>query len=44
MDIDRVIEIERKLSKLDVKIRAGHGNVAAMKLERERLLKERGRR
>lgn len=37
MDIDRVIEIEKKLSKLDAKIRACRGNVAKMKTEREEL-------
>jgi len=35
MNIDRVLEIEKQLSKLDTRIRASQGNVASMKFQRE---------
>jgi len=37
-DIDRVIEIEKQLTPLDAKIRSCRGDVAKMKLEREKLV------
>jgi len=40
MDIDRVIEIEKQLTRLNAKIRSCRGDVAKMKQERERLVRE----